>query len=148
MKLSKKIILSAVAAGSLCGLAASAQTFTYNPGDLFVAFRTTTSANDLVVDIGSYSTYQAAGGTFTISGVTGSELTSVFGSLDGLYWSVFGFTSGNNNLFTTSARGDITTQTDPTPSASQQRPRTGCQQNERDSRRCVEFELCGFPVQQ
>jgi len=116
MKLNKIVFMSAAMAGSLWGLTASAQIFTYNPGDLFVAFRTTTGPNDLVVDIGSSSTYQGGGGPFTISGVNASTLTSTFGGLDGIYWSVFGYAS-DNALFTSSPRGDINTQTDPTPSA-------------------------------
>jgi len=109
MKLYKMAAVSAVVAGSLWSLSASAQ-FTYSPGDLFVAFRTASGPTDLIVDLGGL-------GSINTSAVTGSLLTSVFGTTDGLYWSVFGYQSPQNNLFTTSARGNILQQTDP-PSSS------------------------------
>jgi len=109
MKLNQTAILSAALAGSLWNFTASAQ-FTYNPGDLFVAFRTAGGSTDLIVDIG-------APGSINTSAVNGTLLNSVFGGLDGIYWSVFGYQSSQNTLFTTSARGDITQQTDPTPSS-------------------------------
>jgi PEP-CTERM motif len=117
---SKMTVLTAVVAGSLWSLAASAQTFSYNPGDLFAGFRNS-SGTDLIVDIGSASLYQTyqPGASFTVGGISASALsTALGGNLNGLYWSVFGYQSvGPNTLFTTSARGDITQQTDPTPSA-------------------------------
>jgi hypothetical protein len=109
MKLKNLAIVSAALAGSLWNLAASAQ-FTYNPGDLFVGFRTAGGSTDLLVDIG-------APGAINTSAINGALLNSVFGGLDGIYWSVFGYQTPQNNLFTTSARSDITQQTDPTSSS-------------------------------
>lgn len=117
MKL-KTAILSAVVAGY--GLAASAQ-FTYNPGDLFVAFRSAAGPTNMIVDIGSASIYQNATGSFTLSDVNSALLTSVFGNMDGIYWSVFGGLAAgqggslgaDNTLWITSPRGDTFTQTTP-----------------------------------
>lgn len=109
MKLKNMAIVSAALAGSLWNLAASAQ-FSYNPGDLFVGFRTASGSTDLIVDLGGP-------GSINTSAVNGTLLNSVFGGLDGIYWSVFGYQSPQNNLFTTSARTDITQQTDPTGSS-------------------------------
>jgi hypothetical protein len=117
MKL-KPIILSAVVAGSLCGLSASAQ-FTYNAGDLFVAFQSSGGPTNVIVDIGSASIYQNAVGSFTLTDVNSALLISTFGSLDGIYWSVFGGlnTAGSlgaaDTLWVTSARPNPLTQTDP-----------------------------------
>ena len=116
------IIKTAVAVAVLCGTAASAQQFTYNNGDLLAAFGKTGSDNDLIVDLGSASTYQNAYGSssFNITGVDSTLLTSVFGSMDGIYWSVFGYvnTSGSslgaqNTIWVTDPRSDILAQNDP-----------------------------------
>ncbi len=109
MKLKNMAIVSAALAGSLWNLAASAQ-FTYNSGDLFAGFRTASGSTDLIVDLGGP-------GSINTSAVNGTLLNSVFGGLDGIYWSVFGYQSPQNNLFTTSARTDITQQTDLTGSS-------------------------------
>ena len=111
MKLKQLAVTTAVAAGSLWTFTASAQ-FTYNPGDLFVGFRTAGGGTDLLVDIGNP-------GAINTGAVNGALLTSVFGGLDGIYWSIFGYQSPQNTLFTTSARGDINLQTDPPPSSGQ-----------------------------
>lgn len=110
MNLKKTVLVSAAMAGSLWSLAVSAQPFTYSAGDLFVAFRSTTAANDLLVDLG-------APGSLNTSGVNDALLTSVFGGLDGIYWSVFGYQTPQNTLWTTSPRSDFSAQTDATPSA-------------------------------
>jgi hypothetical protein len=117
-----RIIKTAVAAAMLCEAAASADTFTYNPGDLLAAFRKAGSSYDLIVDLGSASTYQNAYGSasFNITGVNSTLLTSVFGGTDGIYWSVFGYvnTSGSslgaqNTIWVTDPRSDILAQNDP-----------------------------------
>jgi hypothetical protein len=119
-----KIITSALAALVICDVAAQAQSFTYNSGDLLAAFRKSGSADDLIVDLGSASTFQNATGSMSISGVNSALLTSVFGNLDGIYWSVFGYvgTTGSplgsqNTLFVTDPRsGNISTPNDPNSS--------------------------------
>ena len=119
------IIKTAVAAAVLYQAAASADTFTYNTGDLLAAFRKPGSSHDLIVDLGSASVYQNAtpGDSFNISGVNSALLTSVFGNMDGIYWSVFGYvnTSGSplgaqNTIWVTDPRWDITVQNDPNSS--------------------------------
>jgi hypothetical protein len=113
------IIKTAVAVAVLCGTAASAQQFTYNNGDLLAAFGKTGSDNDLIVDLGSASTYQNAYGSssFNIAGIDSTRLTSVFGSMDGIYWTVFGYvgTTGSplgprNTLFVADPRADVFTK--------------------------------------
>jgi hypothetical protein len=100
MKHYKMVVLSAVAAGSLAGLDASAQ-FSYTQGDLMLGFRTPGSGNDMVVDIGSAANLVAAatsgGGSTSISGTyyTGSQFTASGLNFNNLYFSVFGDTSGN-----------------------------------------------------
>jgi hypothetical protein len=117
-----RIIKTAVAAAVLCEAAASAQTFTYNNGDLLAAFRKAGSSYDLIVDLGPVSTYYNAYGSapFNITGVNSTLLTSVFGGTDGIYWSVFGYvnTTGSslgaqNTIWVTDPRSDILTQNDP-----------------------------------
>ncbi|HXE41974.1 MAG TPA: hypothetical protein VN516_03030, partial [Candidatus Baltobacteraceae bacterium] len=117
----KTTILSAIMAG--CGLAASAQTFSYNPGDLLMAFRSASGPTNIIVDIGSASIYQNAVGSFTISDVNDALLTSVFGSTEGIYWSVFGGLSSTSSLgadhtiWVTEPRSDALTPTDPRQSS-------------------------------
>ena len=120
-----RIIKTAVAAAMLCEAAASADTFTYNPGDLLAAFRKAGSSYDLIVDLGSAanypaSTFESPSGPFVIPGVNSTLLTSVFGGTDGIYWSVFGYvnTSGSslgaqNTIWVTDPRSDILAQNDP-----------------------------------
>jgi len=114
-----KILTAAMAAAALCETAALAQTFIYNPGDLLVAFGKTGSGSDLIVDLGSASSYQNAAGSasFNISGIDSTLLTSVFGNTDGIYWTIFGYvgTTGSplgplNTLFVSDPRADITIQ--------------------------------------
>ncbi len=117
------IIKMAVAAVALCEAAATAQTFNYNSGDLLAAFRTSGGSQNLIVDLGSASLYQNAAGSFNITGVNSTLLTSVFGTLDNVYWSVFGYvnTAGSplgpqNTIWVTTPRSDIFTQNDPNSS--------------------------------
>jgi len=118
------IIKTAVAAAVLYGTAASADTFTYNNGDLLAAFRKAGSSYDLIVDLGQASLYQQAiwdgGVSFNITGVNSTLLDSVFGNMNGIQWSVFGYvnTSGSslapqNTIWVTDPRSDIFTQNDP-----------------------------------
>jgi hypothetical protein len=117
------IIKTAIAATAFLGAAASAQTFTYTPGDLFAAFRKAGSP-DLIVDLGQASLYQQYGAApFSITGVNSTLLDSVFGNMDGISWSVFGYvnTSGSslgpqNTIWVTDPRSDITTPNDPNSS--------------------------------
>ena len=96
MKLYKLAVLSAVAAGSLCSMDASAQ-LSYNQGDLLLGMRTPGPGNDLIVDIGPASQYVNATGPITISGTyyTSAQFTASGLDFNNLYFSVFGDTAGN-----------------------------------------------------
>jgi hypothetical protein len=121
MKSYKLAILTA--AGFLWSLGATAQTFQYNNGDLLLGFRTPSGTSDLIVDIGSASLYSGATGPITISGnyYTSQQLTDAgLGSLNNLYFSVFGDiapynTSGTtiNTLWVTAPQAYQATQTTP-----------------------------------
>jgi hypothetical protein len=82
----KTMLASVLVAAALGEVAAQAQTFTYNPGDVLAAFRNG-GANDLVVDLGSVANFQTPGYSTSIN--LASDLTTTFGTLNGLYWSVF-----------------------------------------------------------
>jgi hypothetical protein len=118
------IIKAALVAAAFYGAVASAQTYTYNPGDLLAAFRQTGSP-DLIVDLGSVSQFQQPNGTspVNLTGVS-SALASTYGSLNGLYWSVFtyvGTTSSlgsANTLWLSDPRSDVNIQTAAPRSAS------------------------------
>lgn len=115
-----KQLLSAAAALAVAGVALSASAFTYNPEDLILGFRSA-SAYDFVVDIGpSSGFYNIPFNTnFTITAFSGAQLTSVFGSLDNLTFSVAGDvrTSGGanpfNTLWVTAPRVSLDTQSTP-----------------------------------
>ena len=113
----KSIIKTVLTVALLSGTAAAAQTFTYNNGDLLAAFRQSGSP-DLIVDLGSITDFKNLYGTGpdALSGVT-SALNSTYGSLDGIYWSVFAYvdTTGSlgtaNTLWFTDPRSDVSMQT-------------------------------------
>ncbi len=96
MKLYQLAVLSAVAAGSLWSMDASAQ-LSYNQGDLMLGMRNPGAGNDLLVDIGPASQYVNATGPITISGTyyTAAQFTASGLDFNNLYFSVFGDTSGN-----------------------------------------------------
>jgi hypothetical protein len=96
MKLYKLAVLSAVAAGSLWSLDASAQ-LSYSQGDLLLGMRTPGPGNDLIVDIGPASQYVNATGPITISGnyYTAAQFAASGLNFNNLYFSVFGDTAGN-----------------------------------------------------
>lgn len=96
MNLHKLAVLSAVAAGSLWSLNASAQ-LSYNQGDLLLGMRTPGPGNDLIVDIGPASQYVNATGPITISGnyYTAAQFTASGLNFNNLYFSVFGASAGN-----------------------------------------------------
>src|SRR5712671_5212038 len=101
MKIKKQLLLVLGLAGfSSLSLRSQAAPFTYNPQDLLLGFRSGSGQNDFVVDIGAASLYYNAspGGTFTVGGFTGSQLSSAFGGFGGLSFSVFGDvrTTGNS----------------------------------------------------
>jgi hypothetical protein len=116
----KKYMLATVLVAAALGeVAIQAQTFTYNSGDLLAAFRKSGSP-DLVVDLGSVSQYQqaAASGSGTYTFNLGTDLTSTFGSLDSIYWSVFTFDKTGtyapvNTLWMSDPRSDASVQNDP-----------------------------------
>jgi hypothetical protein len=116
------ILLSALAVFTLGEAAAQAQTYNYQSGDLLAAFRKAGSSYDLIVDLGSASSFQ---GGSSLSLNLSPELTSVFGSANasGIYWSVFGYVNttssplgAQNTLFVTNPRFDISIQNDPSSS--------------------------------
>jgi hypothetical protein len=96
MNVYKLAVLSAVAAGSLWSLNASAQ-LSYNQGDLLLGMRTPGPGDDLIVDIGPASQYVNATGPITISGTyyTSAQFTASGLDFNNLYFSVFGDTAGN-----------------------------------------------------
>lgn len=127
MNAKKIAILAATVAGSCLSWNASAQTFAYNAGDLLLGFRSSGSSSNVVVDIGASSTYITATSAFTVSGFTAGQVTGTLGSLNNLYFSVFGDVNGNNlsssglplnTLWLTAPRSDAATQTDPLHSKS------------------------------
>jgi hypothetical protein len=127
----KYLLISGLAAAALCEVAAQAQTFTYHPGDLLAAFRETGSP-DLIIDLGSISNFQQPGATsMNFSGVA-SALTTTYGNLGGIYWSVFTYAGDStyapvNTLWMTDPRANVNVQnTAPvTGTSSQQNNVTG-----------------------
>ena len=118
-----KILATVLVAAALGELAASAQTFNYNSGDLLAAFRKSGSP-DLVVDLGSISQYQqaAASGSGTYTFNLGTDLTSTFGSMTSIYWSVFTYDSDGtyapaNTLWMSDPRSDVNVQNNPPTTA-------------------------------
>ena len=109
---------SGLAVLSLGGAALQAAPFTYNAQDLVIGFRSS-GPTDYVVDIGNASQFGFGSGVHNITAYTGSQLSSVFGSLDGITFSAFGDvrTTGGatpfNTLWVTQARSDINVQSDP-----------------------------------
>jgi hypothetical protein len=79
-------------------LVASAHaTPTYNKGDLFLGFWSTTSNTSYLVDLGNAGTFRDFSGTETLSlGDIGTDLTAIYGSGwktdSGVFWGVFGGT--------------------------------------------------------
>jgi hypothetical protein len=125
MKRNQSLILAAALAGSLLPApTARAQSFTYNPSDLLLGFRNG-GAYDFVVDLGPASAFytsasQAPFTTFNITGYSGSQLTSVFGSLDNISFSVFGDVRSStsafgplNTLWVTAPRMSLDVQSSP-----------------------------------
>jgi hypothetical protein len=94
----------------------------YQPGDVLVTFRKTTSTTyDLVVDAGSIVTLTnlAPNTRYPITAFTGAQLAQL-GTTNGLAWAVSGYfdqtilpVSAQDNLFLTRPRSSINTQTDP-----------------------------------
>src|SRR5258708_7642511 len=90
MKRSQHALLaSGLAALSLAGATLQAAPFTYNAQDLLIGFRGPGSL-DYVVDIGNISQFAFGSGIHNITAYTGSELSTVFGGLDGIPFSAFG----------------------------------------------------------
>ena len=123
------LLASILVAAALGEVAATAQTFTYNSGDLLAAFRKSGSP-DLIVDLGSIANYQSATSVSSVS--LGADLTTTFGSTSGIYWSVFTY-DGNgtyapvNTLFMSDPRSDVNVENTPpvTGTSSQQDLVTG-----------------------
>jgi hypothetical protein len=116
-----KIITSAMAALVLFGVAAQAQTYTYQTGDLLAAFRSSSGANDVIVDLGSAASFEAGTG---FSQDLSPVLNNAFGTTSGLYWSVFGYVGSNgsplgarNTLFVTDPRSNVSIANNPPDSS-------------------------------
>jgi hypothetical protein len=115
----KNMLASVLVVAALCEAAAQAQTFTYNSGDLLAVFRKS-GYSDLVVDLGSISQYQqaAANGSGTYTFNLGADLTTTYGSLNSIYWSVFTYDSTGtyapvNTLWMSDPRSNASVQNDP-----------------------------------
>ena len=120
-------LTSGLACAVLLGVTAQAVPFVYNPTDLLLGFRKS-GANDLVVDLGPVSSWYVYGGqstlqpntTYSINAYSGSQLSSVFGSLNGISFSAFADVRTTDNpyypqqtLFATAPRVDLNVQSDP-----------------------------------
>jgi hypothetical protein len=124
-------IISGFVAAALCEVAVQAQTFTYHPEDLLAAFRKSGSP-DLIIDLGSISNFQQPGAiTMNFSGVA-SALTTTYGGLGGIYWSVFTYAGDStyapvNTLWMSDPRANVNTQNNPpsTGTSGQQNNVTG-----------------------
>jgi hypothetical protein len=119
----RNIIKLAVVAALVHGATASAQTYNYATGDLLAAFGRSGSSPAVIVDLGSASLYQNATGSFNIAGVNATLLTTALGSLDGIYWTVFGYVNSTssslgaqNTIFVSQARADVNIANDPNSS--------------------------------
>ena len=109
------LLASGLAALSLAGATLQAAPFTYNAQDLLIGFRGPGNF-DYVVDISSVSQFGYGSGVHNITAYTGSELSTVFGGLDGISFSVFGDVRNVggayafNTLWVTAPRTDINVQ--------------------------------------
>lgn len=120
-----KILLGVMAAAALCGVDAMAQA-TYHNGDMLAGFRVSGNNTEVIVDLGSISLYQVPfQSPFTPNSGVASALTSTFGGVSGVYWSVFGYNDTTKTphdtsvtqqdpytLWTTLARNNPAVQTD------------------------------------
>jgi hypothetical protein len=115
-----QIMTGFVALSALCAVTASAQV-SYNNGDLLIGFRNG-GTNDVVADLGPISNFQVAQAA-PVTYSLGSSLTTVFGGVAGVRWSVFGVNdttsfpfngsvsqSSPYTLWTSSARGNAAVQ--------------------------------------
>ena len=86
---------------SLLGSTLQAAPFLYSSGDLLLAFRQTGNADDLVVNVGSFTNYNAVpeNTTLPIVALSAELLTATFPSLNGVTWSVSGTTRSTLNGF-------------------------------------------------
>lgn len=83
-----KILTAALAAAALSGSTAMAQ-LNYNNGNLLAGFYTAGATNEVIVNLGSISTYQIQYNTTSFN--LGAVLSSTFGSTAaGINWTIFG----------------------------------------------------------
>ncbi len=95
------MLVATAVAGSLWGQKALAQ---FNSGDLVLGIRSSTAAStNLVIDLGSAASFDPYQGTanpngsaVTLSSVNATLLNSVFGNMNNLYFSVFGYVDQGN----------------------------------------------------
>jgi len=114
----------------IAGASAQAATFAYSPTDLLLGFRNG-GVNDFVVDLGPITSWYAYSSlqpntTYNITAYTGSQLSTVFGTLDNVSFSAFADVRTTTDprfpiqtIWTTAPRLDIGTQSDPLNSRSQ-----------------------------
>lgn len=145
-------VFVALANGGLLVSAATAATLTYNPGDLFLGFRSSSSTTDFLINIGPASNYRglAPGTSFSLSiGPILGDLDAVFGATwktanrPDLFWGVAGapynVAAGgdlSNTLYATSPEnpfGTLTTTPAAAASNSAQAAPAGKMQNLADS---------------
>lgn len=109
-------------AASLALLAPAAHAVTYNDGDLFLGFYSSTSSKDYLLYIGNYTNYTTNGGAFNGSSFSigtasaiNADLTNAFGagwfSDPNVKWGVIGIQDyfGTNTVFLTDPHATATT---------------------------------------
>lgn len=118
-------------AAALCQVAVQAQTFTYHPEDLLAAFREAGSP-DVIIDLGAISNFQQPGATSMNFPGVATAMTGTYGSLNGIYWSVFTYAGDStyapvNTLWMSDPRANVNMQNTPptTGTSGQQNNVTG-----------------------
>lgn len=97
---------------ALASLAANAQVFQYNDGDLVLDF-SRSGSSDLEVDIGNISQYTglAPGNTLTVNGYSiNNQLLATFGNLNGIQFGVIGTQNSSGADYLSLRRTDPNTQ--------------------------------------
>jgi hypothetical protein len=96
----RNFLLAGLAALSLAAVGANAQIAAATNGDLILSFTKigSTSANDLLIDLGSFTQFNAGTSIASVSNFSVSDVTATYGSVAGLGWSVIGATGNGNGL--------------------------------------------------
>ena len=101
-----KILTTALAAAVLGGSTAMAQ-LNYTTGDLILAFGKSGTSTDLLVNLGSIANYQAFPASYSFD--LSSILTTTYGGMTGVKWSLFGVNDLGNNPSPGITQGDANT---------------------------------------